>query len=198
MSRKKVIAIIIISVISIISILLLLVPIIVIILPWSIMYVYAIFLPAPPYPQVEKEEFPFQLVYECEDKQRTIEDTLICEFSGMECDSNFKKYRTWTYRLKSGQDAIILWTGKNSEGEKEEICFEVTPEYYMGDDELCSEEEYPGQKESERYYIEVLTYYDPVDGDIEETHLEPKELFNKYGIKIISWKCRPPIKNTFK
>ena len=61
------------------------------------MYIYSIFVPAPPYSQIEREEFPFKLVYECDGEQRTIEGALICEFAGMECDSNFKKHRMWTY-----------------------------------------------------------------------------------------------------
>lgn len=181
-----------------IAIFLFLISFIIVILPWSIMYIYSIFVPAPPYPQIKKEEFPFKLVYECDGKQRTIEDTLICEFAGMECDSNFKKHRTWTYKLGSGQDTIVLWTGENDKGEKQKICYEIGPEYYMGDDELCSQEEYPGQKQNERCFVEVWTYYDSDYGDIEEMPISKKKLLSKYGITLISWDCKAPIKNTFR
>ena len=46
-----------------IAIFLFLISFIIVILPWSIMYIYSIFVPAPPYPQIEKAEFPFKLVY---------------------------------------------------------------------------------------------------------------------------------------
>ena len=64
--------------------------------------------PGPPRPAVRYGEFPFRVVYEVNGETLTIEDTVICEYAGVESRGIGTKIRTWTSRLKSGSDLVVL------------------------------------------------------------------------------------------
>lgn len=177
-----------------------------IMLPWTGMYLYGEFaVEEPKKPQKTLESFPFTLVYELNGKKIVIEDTMVCKYTGSEWYGEVDtKSRTWGMELESGGDAIVLWEGKNKKGEEQKVIWGVSPEYYMGDvndDGEYKEPDkddilYPGMTEDEyrNLYIELQTMAS--DGVPEEEGISKKELL-KYGIKIISWKCRQPIKNKF-
>ncbi len=117
-----------------------------------------------------------------------------------------EKSRTWEMKLESGKDAIVLWEGKNKRGEQQRIIMGVDPAYFMGDGdddkkyELPDKEYffYPGMTEEEYYnsYIELETT--DSDGVMEEDRIMTKKRLLKYGIRMISWECAPPIENSFK
>lgn len=114
------------------------------------------------------------------------------------------KIRTWIMELESGGDSIVLWEGEDSEGEKQRITGGVNPAYYMDDvddDEYKLPDKddilYPGMTAGEYYYSYVNLETIDSDGMISEEGIGRTKLLSKYGIKILSWKCQPPIKNSF-
>lgn len=176
-------------------------------LPWVAMYLYGNFkTEEPEKPQITQESFPFTLVYELNGKEIVIEDTMICKYTGSDWYMNDNtKSRTWDMELKSGGESIVLWEGENAQKEKQKIIIGVEPEYYM--DDVNDDEEYeyvdqednlfPGMTEEEYRNSYLLLQTVDLEGGIDEEVVGQEELLSKYGIKIVSWKCREPIKNNF-
>lgn len=176
-------------------------------LPWEGLYFFgSVKTEEPEKPQITEESFPFTLVYEMNGKEIVIEDTMICKYTGSDWYMNDnKKIRTWGMELKSGKDSIVLWEGENAQKEKQRIIIGVEPEYYM--DDVNDGEEYekmdqgdilfPGMTVEEYRNSYLLLQTVGSEGEIEEEGVRKEELLPKYGIKIVSWKCREPIKNNF-
>lgn len=175
--------------------------------PWTLMYLYGKFGVADPKkPLITEEIFPFTLVYELNGRRIIIEDKMICKYIGSEWHGQEDgKSRTWAMELESGGDSIVLWEGKNSQGERQRIIGGVEPEYYMDDVnddykyELPDKEDflYPGMTEEEYRYSYLILETTDSDGGIDEDAIVTKRALSKYGINILSWKCRSPIKNRF-
>lgn len=178
-------------------------------LPWIFLYWCGTQIEEPEKPQITQESFPFTLVYECNGKEIVIEDTMICKYTGSDWYmTDTKKHRTWGMELKSGGDSIVLWEGENDQKEKQKVIVGVSPEYYMDDVNDDEEDEYveyverendlfPGMTEEEYRYSYLDLETEDSEGGIEEEALGKEELLSEYGIKILSWKCREPIKNSF-
>ena len=176
-------------------------------LPWVAIYLYGGFkTEEPEKPKITQESFPFTLVYELNGKELVIEDTMICKYTGSDWYMNDnKKSRTWDMELESGGDSIVLWEGENVEKEKQKIIIGVEPEYYM--DDVNDDEEYgqvdqddnffPGMTKEEYRNSYLLLQTVDSEGGIDEEVVRKEELLSQYGIKILSWKCREPIKNNF-
>lgn len=176
-------------------------------LPWVAIYLYGKFkTEEPEKPQITQESFPFTLVYEWNGKEIVIEDTMICKYTGSDWYmKDNKQSRTWSMELKSGGDSIVLWEGENDQKEKQKIIAGVEPEYYM--DDVNDDEEYgqpdreddlfPGMTDGEYRNSYLLLQTVDSEGGVDEEALGKEELLSKYGIKIVSWKCRQPIKNNF-
>lgn len=188
-------------------------------LPDNLLYWYGLYvLEEPAKPVTEEASFPFTLTYEVNGERKVIQDIFTCRYSGSEWTFGAdEKVRTWEMELDSGGDSIILWEGKNKKGLTERIVWGVTPEYYMGDTE--SEEEieqlekmgkyeeptkedylYPHMTKMDYYntFIELQTVESEDPNDVSSSVVaEDKKRLAKYGIKIIDWKCKQPIKNRF-
>ena len=155
-----------------------------------VLYVGIWTMPNPPEPQITRGEFPFTLIYEIDGEERKVEDTIVCEYAGIEINYGFGKYREWKAHLSSGNERIILWQGKTKKGNKKELYYDFAPPgYYMGDPEYGKGTKYGYSDVARRTYCK--------DGEIEETFISDKKLMTDYGIKIISWTCEEPIHNTF-
>lgn len=175
--------------------------------PWTLMYLYGKFgVEEPNKPLITEEIFPFTLVYELNGKRIIIEDKMLCKYTGSEWYGQEEgKSRTWAMELESGGDSIVLWEGKNSQGERQRIIGGVEPEYYMDDVnddyiyELPDKDDflYPGMTEEEYRNSYIILETIDSDGGIEEDAIVTKRALSKYGINILSWKCRSPIKNSF-
>lgn len=165
---------------------LLLIPVIGFTLLWGAFCVYANSLSEPPIPQIREAEFPFTLTYEINGTQKSVSDTLLCEYGGSVWYAELvEKTRTWTYKIKNKKKAFVLWTGVNRNGEKEEVHFCLSPEYYMGD----------AKKQESDFYMEVVTIQS--DGEKEESIIDEDKLYKRYGVRILKWECAPPIQNRF-
>ena len=142
-------------------------------------------LPEPPKPEITYGEFPFRLVYEINGEQKVVEDTLICEYDGIEIDAGRLKHREWKEYLKSGKERIVLL----KVDEKTEIYYNPGyGKYYMGDENGVFNHFFPNASQMRWYKGKVSSY-----GTI-----SAKKLLNKYNIKLISWDYTEPIENSFK
>ena len=61
------------------------------------------FAPNPPKPEIKYGEFPFVFVYELDGEIKTIEDTIVCEYDGIQWTNSGNKKRKWKSHLKSGR-----------------------------------------------------------------------------------------------
>lgn len=157
-----------------------------------------IFHPIRPAPQIQYGEFPFVLTYEIKGETKVIEDTIICEYDGYKMEGEAGWYREWNFHLKSGKDRITLLDLK-SQDEKNEfdsLMLELffywgNAEYYMG--EPLDYASHDPKKAQDFDWIEYQ--YQTPDGIVGYSAYTAEEAFRKYGIKLISWECSPPIKN---
>ena len=168
-------------------------------LPWLLMGFYFYIIPSPPKPEITYSEFPYKLVYEIDGERFEYEDILICEFDGFRAGENdFKKYRIWTSKTKSGNKRIILYTDDNIEifyssglrgssiagacmGDNERYNFGVNPVF------------------PNAWYTDKNTWYtDEFDDEKTRAYIiSAEDLMRKYKIKLVSWEMAPPIKNKF-
>ena len=152
-----------------------------------------------PEPEVKNAEFSFTLIYEIDGEEKIIKDTLICEYDGIGWNEGILKYRKWKSKFGSGISKIILWVGNDVESLEgfstrimkiQEVFFYPGPaQYYMGDGE--KEPHFPG-----------IAYFEQEPGlsgnDGTEGYLADEKIFERFGIRVISWECDPPIQNSFK
>lgn len=151
-------------------------------------------------PEITYAEFPFRLEYEINGKRKIIEDVWICEFDGFDTSLDTGKSRRWKGKLKSnGEDKIVLldvakpketWEGKP----KSQIIFyhPGTPGYYMGE-RIGTSGWYTPNRFPDAYILERYSIT-----SISEGIIEAKELYERFGIKLLDWQYTKPIKNTFK
>jgi len=157
-------------------------------IPWLAIGIGTFNSPNPPTPEITYGEFPFKLVYEINDEQKVIEDTVISRYGGIGIGSN--KYRKWNSWLASGETngkytwherVILLRIDKT----KYIFYLVGSPAYYMGDS--------PYNAPFEASFSDAWLYNAPSNQPINAA-----ELLSEYGIKIISWEPSPPIVNSFR
>ena len=157
------------------------------ILGWLIIYLGIVLSPTPPAPKITYGEFPFKLVYEINGERKTIEDTVICEYEGIGMNEGvMKKFRKWKKYLASGNNTRIelLSLVDADSGIHYNICYAIgSADYFMGatDKDKTSE-------------ISPPRFYENLKGN----GMSPKELLERYNIKITTWETSPPIVNEFK
>ena len=159
-----------------------------------LMFTY--FAPNPPKPEITYGEFPFTLTYELDGEIKTMEDTLICEYDGVEWTNSGSKERKWKYRFKSGREEIILIDFSDKD-EIHELGYKMlnlyffcgSPEYYMGETENFRR--HPEDMKMIHYH------YQTKEGKIGGSAYSLDEAFEKYKVKIIDWKITEPIENKF-
>lgn len=152
----------------------------------------------PPYlpvPEITYAEFPFALEYEVDGVFHKYEDILICQYNGEDMNmGSGKKQRSWTACYKSGNQQIVLYQDENIDI----FLFPCVPNsgderrtaaILMGDSEIDYSQltEFPD-----------ALYKSPSVNYKNGKWISAEELLSKYKIRLISWKCAEPIKNTFK
>ena len=171
-------------------VLLILLPIVYLVLGFSGSYRASCLRPDPPRPEITYGEFPFRIEYEINRELVIIEDSAICEFDGFQVNwGGGDKTRKWKVSFASGRKSQL---SKNHAylliDEANQIYIALGyGEYYMGDDNYTGGLLHPTYKAIKRF-----------GNDWQLIKIEPYELLNTYGIKIISYEFSPPIVNSFK
>jgi hypothetical protein len=163
------------------------------VLPWIVLSVGLWLQPNPPGPEIKNGKFPFELVYEINGEKTVVKDTILCEFDGFGVDEGRGKYRKWKETLASGKEDIVLW--RNNKGRTKQFLYYALPpaSYLMGDgDKSDYDTDY-----NELYHNGTILFTGDSKDSSDESLIESKKLFTKYGIKIIAFEFAPPITNTF-
>lgn len=169
-------------------------------LPWIFLWLGIQMGPSPAAPEIKQGEFPFSLTYSINGSTIVVEDTLICQYSGIDMyNENTGKQRSWSSHLLSGDEYIILY---ETEG---------IPETFSWRDKEKREGFYtiiyfnPG---SAGYYMGEIESQEPIFPDVQYissgeggTHImgyiSEDDLSKDFGIEFISWEASPPIVNKF-
>lgn len=173
---KKIIKITLIIVVGIIVICLL--PFISIILS----LLYRMFIDVPSKSKIKHGEFPFELVYEYKGEQKTIKDTIVCDYKGYSWSLDGGNSRDWTCNFSKDDEYGQYYIDKEN---VPDLYIEVpeAPDYYMGDKEYNKEDAHP-----------LIMYNDESTG----TFYQEKDKVDVVDIKIIKWKPSKPLKNNIK
>lgn len=161
--------------------------------PWAVPWVGDIIIASPPKPKITYGEFPISVTYEVDGETKVVEDTVICEFDGIEMRGGAGKYRKWKSRLKSGNESLTLLLVEQEGLTVKIITFYGLPNYYMGDFEQ-SKEAYERVMADDRY----LHYIQWENGVQTGRSIPKEEVWEKYRLKVVSWEYSPPITNSFK
>lgn len=158
-------------------------------LPWILIGLGITLSPNPTTPKITHGEFPLHLVYEADGKQYAIDDTIICDYAGMDADEGRGKYIKWEERLSSGNEitrfsfsedyqyGIELFDGViKDQGSTAIICDIGNPEYYLG----------------YKKYVDYSPGRVSISSPIANGIISEDELWNKYKIKIIEEKFSDP------
>ena len=142
----------------------------------------------PPYPALPENtsgEFPFELTYEINGEMITVNDSLMCKFDMYYGDFHNSKAVAWSSYLKSDEskDEVLI---AETDGVKF-FCSVGSAGYYMG--------EYDDNYEASPNVYSVQEH--KLGGTLTHFFQSEEELYEQYGIRIISYEFSPPIENTF-
>ena len=152
---------------------------------WLPIMCYAANSPEPDVPLITYGEFPFTVVYEVNGEEHIIKDTVICEYAGSRWnEGDGKKHRIWDRRFESGEYCVLYTV---SEHAFIVLGLGRTTQYLMGDTE--------DNPQISDAYPQVLEYFE--SGTTSLSSPNEDEVFDTYGIRIISFETAPPIENTF-
>lgn len=150
--------------------------------PWNLIYIGIALSPNPPKPEIKYGEFPFRLEYEIDGQNVVIEDTLICKYDGIGMNEGTGKYRKWKDYLASGNEQVLLKIDRNttlyySVGSAQHYMENIDP--YVSSTTLV-------------IYLKEKSW----DGSL-SSMMDGKEIYERYGIKLIDVNLSVPIVNSF-
>ena len=129
-----------------------------------------------PSPTIVYGEFTLELVYEIDGEIVEVSDIYICEYKGYDKESG--KIRWKGYMESTGEAGFVLI----KKPFQKVYCKIKSPSYYMG------EEQYDDD-------VQPVVVWDSIFYG--SKFIDDAELYEKYGIRIISCKAATPIENSF-
>lgn len=156
---------------------------------------FSVFMPKPLEPEIKHGEFPIEVTCSINGVNHRTSDVIICDYAGVESLGTAGKYRKWNSYLKSGNKHLIIVSDR-----KDEKNFEITidygqAEYYMGDYELESKDDYE-EKIMKSNYLGL--YYFDEDGSVAESKtITYEQARNDFGIDAIDIQYSQPVSNKF-
>ena len=126
----------------------------------------------PSKPEIKYAEFPFELVYEYDGEQYTIEESIICDYEGIKFTLDGGNYREWDCTIS---DHTLYGQYYLDEAKHPTLYIQIPLEgdYWMGDPNF-----------NEEFATPYLFFIDERTGT---TYYE-QDLSKVIGAKIISWK----------
>ena len=143
---------------------------------------YSMFIDIPAKPKVKHGEFPFELVYEYKGEQRTIKDTIVCDYEGYSWSLDGGNSRDWNCELSKDDEYGQYYIDIENEPSLY-IDVPYAADYYMGDKDYTVEETQP-----------LIMYQDE---ETSTNYMEPDKV-DVVGMKIISWKPSKPMEGNLK
>ena len=146
----------------------------------------------PAKPEVTYSEFPIQIEYMAFGERIVIDDTLICEFKGVE-------RKTWLEMINTGVSAVRLWDSRLEKAQEDHIDHiillsddQITIDYSLG-----SADYYMGDISIRTTYPSFRVFETQPSGEVTCTHIFSAEELKTYGIEVIDCLLAEPIKNSF-
>ena len=136
----------------------------------------------PVTPKTKKAEFPFEIVYEYNNEQFTVNETIVCEYEGISFKLEGGNSRDWNCYITNNDDYGRYYLDK----EKYPSLYVQIPleaDYYMGDPDANPE-----------FSLPYIFFIDESTGT---TYYE-QDLSSVIGAKIISFKLSEPLVNNIK
>ncbi len=136
----------------------------------------------PGKPKVKYAEFPFELVYEYNNEQFTIKETLVCDYEGISFALDGGNSRDWNCYITNNDNKNYYYL---DEAKYPTLRIEIpkSADYYMGSPTASAELATP-----------YLFYIDNASGT---TYYE-QDLMNVVGARIISWEISDPLVGNIK
>lgn len=141
-----------------------------------------IFFNKPDKPIVKYGEFPFEIIYEYNNEQFTVNETIICDYKGITFSLEGGNKRQWNCYITNNDDYGRYYLDKEKYPNLY-IQIPLEAEYYMGSSNFSPE-----------FAIPYIHFIDDRTGT---TYYE-QDLMNVVNAKIISYKLSEPLKDNFK
>ena len=125
----------------------------------------------PSTPDIKHGEFPFELVYEYNNEQFTIQETIICDYQGISYAVDGGNYRDWDCYITNNNEYGQYYIDKEKYPSLH-IQVPLCPDYYMGLPDANYE-----------YITPYIFFADDTTGT---TYYE-QDSIDSVGVKIISW-----------
>ncbi len=139
-----------------------------------------------PQPEIKKGEFNFSVTYEFNGEIKTVSGIYVCKYAGVSFALDGGAHRSWEGSIKGDiEDRSVIGTTEN--GDTIELVLALIPEYFM-DDFIEGYHEVPAP------YITITV----IDEEGMVVIVDPDEVEEACGAKIISYKYDEPIKNSFR
>lgn len=135
-------------------------------------------------PTVTEAEFPFSITYELDGETVTIEDVYVARYSDNSGYADTKS-RVYVGKIGNMSEDQTVYTLKEDENGRIELCTHFYAEYMMGD---AAEYNYFDEEPFEP----GIYYY-----DAEEIEYHDAETLQAQGVKLISFEYPEPIENSF-
>lgn len=169
--------------------------------------------PSAPRPEIKYGEFAFRLEYEDNGEIVIVEDVVIVEYGGTKWNAGSLNSNVWNNHLESGNELIELYRSDT------EVIFIPILSVLRGDYLLESTftrgawyREIPDVTRISLHDENLSSYQEEnretffLDGVASNWRgffgtrwrIDEDELFETYGIRLISFECDPPIENSFK
>ena len=132
----------------------------------------------PSKPEIKYAEFPFELVYEYNGEQFTVNETIVCDYEGISFSLEGGNSRDWTCYITNNDDY-----GRYYLNEEAYIQVPLEADYYMGDPEFDAD-----------FATPYIYFADESTG----TMYYEQDLTDVIGAKIISWNPTSPLENNIK
>ena len=136
----------------------------------------------PSKPKVTQAEFPFELVYEYNNEQFTVKETIVCEYEGVSFALEGGNSREWNCYITNNEEYGRYYL----DTEKYPNLYVQVPldaDYYMGDPEC-----------DPNLALPFIHFIDESTG----TNYYENEKVDVVGAKIISWKPTAPLEGNIK
>ena len=166
---------------------------------------FALLMTKPAPPLVEHGEFDFELVYEINGEILSVHDTAICEFDGYGEKSTAGQYRKWAIYSKGecnstfadGNYLGITLVDVSDMGYYDSLGRKMLELYFYGGNAHYYMSDTFGNLHRPPQNLGKICYVYSGSKGIGHSSIEGDIAIEKYGIKLVKWKCEEPLENSF-
>ena len=143
-------------------------------------------------PKIVYSEFDIKIVYSVDGDVKVIEDTLICEYKGIE-------RLTFTFKFMTGVDSIRIWDMRLASGNEDRRLILYQNDEYIIDYSLGVEEYFMGDPQMAGEPSFRVFFLKP-SGEVDYSLCylpDEVDALREYGVEILECVLPEPVENTF-